>query len=81
VPASIFTSDDHGWVRDNAAASLAEIEKATLRLVTLRASHNLSHAAERLGMAPVSLSRWLSRRMFPRTVRGRRTAAATDAAQ
>lgn len=62
APAPTFTADDHGWVRDNAAASLAEIEKATLRLVTLRTSRNLSHAAERLGMAPVSLTRWLGRR-------------------
>jgi hypothetical protein len=63
--ASSFTDADHAWVRDNAAASLAEIEKATLRLVTLRTSSNLSHAAERLGMAVVSLSRWLGRRMSP----------------
>ena len=61
-PASSFTADDHAWIRDNAAASLAEIEKATLRLVTLRTSRNLSHAAARLGMAAVSLSRWLGRR-------------------
>jgi hypothetical protein len=65
APASSFTADDHAWVRDNAAASLAEIEKATLRLVTLRTSRNLSHAAARLEMAAVSLSRWLGRRMSP----------------
>lgn len=62
APASSFTAEDHAWVRDRAAASLAEIETATLRLVTLRTSRNLSHAAERLGMAPVSLHRWLGRR-------------------
>jgi len=33
-----------------------------LRLVAIRASRNMSAAAERLGMAPVSLSRWLDRR-------------------
>ena len=63
--ASTFTSDDHSWVRECAAGSLAEIEKATLRLVTVRTSRNVSHAAERLGMAPVSLSRWLGRRTPP----------------
>jgi len=31
APASSFTAGDHRWVRDNASASLAEIEKATLR--------------------------------------------------
>jgi hypothetical protein len=40
-------------------------EKATLRLVAIRASRNMSGAAERLGMAPVSLSRWLDRRKLP----------------
>jgi hypothetical protein len=51
-------------MRDHAAASLAEVEKATLRLVTLRTSRNMRHAAARLGMAPVSLFRWLGRRKW-----------------
>jgi predicted transcriptional regulator len=66
APHEAFTADDRAWVRDHAAGSLAEIEKATLRLVTLYTSRNLSHAAARLGMAPVSLSRWLGRRELPR---------------
>ncbi len=69
VPPSSFTANDHAWVRDHAAASLAEIEKATLRLVTLRASRSLSHAAAQLGMVAVSLSRWLDRRESPKTTR------------
>jgi hypothetical protein len=68
APPSSFTADDHAWVRDQAAASLAEIEKATLRLVTLRTSRSLSHAAAQLGMAAVSLSRWLDRKS-PKTAR------------
>jgi hypothetical protein len=52
-------------VREHAAASLTEIEAATLRLITLRTSRNLSDAAARLGMSPVSLSRWLGRRKLP----------------
>jgi hypothetical protein len=66
APAASFTADDHVWIRNHAAGSLAEIEAATLRLVALSTSRNLSHAAERLGMAPVSLSRWLGRRELPR---------------
>jgi hypothetical protein len=49
------------WVLEHAAVSLPEIEKATLRRVALRSSANVSRAATRLGMAPVSLSRWLAR--------------------
>lgn len=55
APHEAFTADDRAWVRDHAARSLAEIEKTTLRLVALRTSGNLSDAAARLGMAPVSL--------------------------
>ena len=62
APSASFTADDHAWVRDHAAGSLAEIEAATLRLVTLRTSRNVSHAAERLGMRRMSLFKWLARR-------------------
>ncbi len=62
---SSFTAADHAWVREHAAASLPEIEAATLRLIALRTSRNLSDAAARLGMSPVSLSRWLGRRKLP----------------
>lgn len=57
-----FTDRDHAWVRQYAAMSLAEIEKATLRIVALRTSRNLSRAAARLEMAPVSLASWIDRR-------------------
>ncbi len=64
-PTSSFTAADHAWVREHAAGSLTEIEAATLRLITLRTSRNMSDAAARLGMSPVSLSRWLGRRELP----------------
>jgi hypothetical protein len=60
-----FTDADRQWVLANAPLTLAEIEKATLRLVAIRASRNMSDAAARLGMAPVSLSRWIGRRKLP----------------
>jgi hypothetical protein len=63
-----FTDADRAWVRDHAATSLAEIEKATLRLVAIRTSCNMSNAAARLGMAPVSLGRWIGRRKLPPTM-------------
>lgn len=46
-------------------ASLADLEKTALRLVAIASSRNMSQAAERLHIAPVSLSRWVCRR-WPR---------------
>jgi hypothetical protein len=60
-----FTDPDRAWILEYRASSLSEIEKATMRLVALRASANVSGAAARLGMAPVSLSRWARRRTPP----------------
>lgn len=63
-----FLPVDRAWVRTYSATSLPDIEKATLRLVAIRESRNLSNAAARLGMAPVSLSRWIGRRSLPMEV-------------
>jgi hypothetical protein len=60
-----FLAVDREWVRIHSSSSLPDIEKATLRLVAVRESRNLSSAAARLGMAPVSLSRWIGRRGLP----------------
>ena len=63
-----FVAADREWVRTHSSASLPDIEKATLRLVALRESRNLTAAAGRLGMAPVSLSHWVGRRKLPMQV-------------
>jgi hypothetical protein len=60
-----FTDDDRTWIIEHSPLTLPEIEKATLRLVALRMSKNCTRAAARLGMAPVSLSRWIDRRKLP----------------
>jgi DNA-binding NtrC family response regulator len=66
APAKSFTHADLWWVVEHAAKSLAEIEKATLRVVALKVSANdVTQAAELLGMAPISLARWLTRRSYP----------------
>ena len=44
------------------AESIPDLEKATLRLVALKSSLNMTQAAARLDMAHVSLSRWVLRR-------------------
>jgi hypothetical protein len=62
APDTCFTEADHRWFLEHSPRTLGEIEKATLRIVALRMSRNLSNAAERLGMAPVSLTRWIRRR-------------------
>ena len=63
VSATNFTPEDHRWILERSATSLADIEKATLRTVALRASGNPTRAAALLGMAPISLSRWVGRRI------------------
>jgi hypothetical protein len=65
TPRTGFSSAHREWVRMHSASSLPDIEKATLRLVAIRESRNLSSAAARLGMAPVSLFRWIGRRKLP----------------
>jgi hypothetical protein len=47
-------------------ASFAALEKTALRLTALASARNPTQAAARLGMAPISLMRWLHRR--PRLV-------------
>lgn len=54
--------EDVDWILRNEASSLAKIETATLRLVALRMFPNLNQAAERLGMARMSLAAWIGRR-------------------
>jgi hypothetical protein len=68
VPPERFTPTDRQWILDHAATSLSEIEKATMRFAAIRASSTLSRAARHLGMAHVSLSRWLGRRRPPAEV-------------
>jgi hypothetical protein len=61
-----LTERDRQWLIEHAATrGLSEIEKAALRLVALRSSINMSHAAARLGMASVSLTRWAARGRLP----------------
>jgi transcriptional regulator with GAF, ATPase, and Fis domain len=65
-PEAEFSEADREWVLRNAATSLDEIDKATRRLAMVRAAGSVTEAARRLGMRPVSLSRWLGRRELPR---------------
>lgn len=65
VPIASFTEADRAWVLAHGTTSLSEIEKATVRLIALRTSASVDKAARRLGMATVSLSRWIGRRNIP----------------
>jgi hypothetical protein len=61
-PEGRFTERDRRWVLERCPMTLEEFEKATLRLMALKMSRTLPRAADRLGMAPVSLERWVKRR-------------------
>lgn len=63
-----FPPSDHAWVLEHAADSLPEIEKATRRLLVIRETGNLNQAAAKLGMARVSLKKWIGRRPLPMAV-------------
>jgi hypothetical protein len=65
APATTLGSSDREWILKHATTTLPEIEKAALRLVALRTSSTVSGAASLLGMAPVSLTRWIERRRPP----------------
>jgi hypothetical protein len=65
APSIGFSEDDHAWVREHAAGSLEEIEKATLRLTAIRTSDTVTKAAAQLGMAVPSLLKWIDRRRQP----------------
>lgn len=64
VPMRFYT-EDRDWVLQHSSSSLHEIEKGTRRLVALRAAGSVLGAAEMLGMAAVSLRRWVGRRAVP----------------
>jgi hypothetical protein len=71
APEGCFTDSDRQWVSKHSARSISEIEKGTLRILALKTSSNVNEAAARLGMAPISLARWLARRAaLPRTSYG-----------
>jgi pSer/pThr/pTyr-binding forkhead associated (FHA) protein len=60
-----FYSEDRDWILEHSATSLHEIEKGTRRLMAVRVAGTILGAAELLGMASVSLRRWLGRRSQP----------------
>ena len=67
VSASVhLTAADRDWIMRHSASSISEIEKGTCRLLAIR-NHddNTAAAARSLGMAPVSLARWIGRRALP----------------
>lgn len=64
LPSRIYP-DDNAWILEHSASSFAEIGKGARRLAALRAARTLSGAAALLGMAPVSLRRWIGRRSLP----------------
>ncbi len=60
----LFPSDLE-WLMKHSARTFAEVKKGTLRITALRMADTMVEAASLLGMAPVSLRRWLGRRQLP----------------
>jgi hypothetical protein len=61
-----LTAADRGWILQHSASSIPEIEKGAVRLLAIRRCRgNMSAAATALGMAPISLTRWIGRRALP----------------
>jgi hypothetical protein len=78
VPVRIH-AEDQEWVLQHSARSFQEIQKGTRRLMALRVAGSLLGAAELLGMAAVSLRRWIGRRGVPSLRRVAGEPAARDA--
>jgi len=67
LSATVQLSDaDRDWILRYSASSVSEIEKGTRRLLAIRQyDDNTTAAARSLGMAAISLSRWVGRRARP----------------
>jgi hypothetical protein len=62
----MMSTADREWILRHSASSVSEIEKGTRRLLAIRQhDDNTTAAARSLGMAPISLSRWIGRRALP----------------
>lgn len=59
-----LAASDRRWIQQS-SDSVADLAKATRRLVALRLDGTIAGAARRLGMAPVSLRKWIGNRMPP----------------
>jgi len=68
APDDCMDARDIEWIIDRSAIAtdigMPDIEKAAVRLVAVKLTRDLSQAASLLGMARVSLERWLRRRHY-----------------
>jgi hypothetical protein len=67
APDDCLGEQDIGWILDHSAVgiglTISGIEKAALRAVAIRITDDLTKAAKLLGMARISLERWVRRRI------------------
>jgi hypothetical protein len=70
APARCMRPSDLAWIVKLAEfggdTTMADVERAVVRIVALRKTGNVTRAAQLLGMAPVSLARWFWRRKLRR---------------
>lgn len=55
---------ERAWIRDH-LRTLAEIQKATIRLAAIRQAGSMTAGAARLGISHVAMSKWLRTHKFP----------------
>jgi DNA-binding NtrC family response regulator len=71
APQNYLDDDEREWILRcstlDADPTVADIEKAALRVIAIKLTGRPAAAAKILGMAPVSLERWLQRR-WPTTL-------------
>jgi len=65
VPGFELDDNDLEWLIAHETKTVAACEKATLRIVAMRVSSGHKQASDRLGMASVSLQRWIARHKPP----------------
>jgi hypothetical protein len=61
---SWLTKTERAWIREH-LHTLAEIQKATLRLAAIKTAGSMSAGARRLGLSHVGMAKWLRTRKFP----------------
>lgn len=59
-----LTTEDYEWMRDH-LFTLAEIQKATIRLAAIKKAGSMTAGARRLGISHVAMRKWLRTHKFP----------------
>lgn len=59
-----LTEEERAWIRARSADSLADLQRATLRLGAIHQAGSISRGGNRLGISHVAMLNWMKRRQF-----------------